>query len=57
MLKIGDKDEKVLYYVSSTVAKAFLGITQVWPSLPYDEEVQWLQSTGPQRIHTGIKCS
>ena len=54
MLKIGDKDAKGLYYGSSTVAKAFLGSTQVWPSLPYDAEVQWLQSTGTQWIDTGI---
>lgn len=54
MLKIGDKDAKGLYYGSSTVAKAFLGSTQVWPSLPYDAEVQWLQSTGTQWIDTEI---
>lgn len=53
MLKIGDKDAKGLYYGSSTVAKAFLGSTQVWPSLPYDAEVQWLESTGTQWIDTG----
>lgn len=57
MLKIGDKDAKGLYYGSSTVVKAFWGSKQVWPSLPYDAEVEWLQSTGTQWIETPIYIS
>lgn len=57
MLKIGDKDAKGLYYGSSAVVKAFWGSEQVWPSLPYDAEVQWLESTGTQWIDTGVTAS
>ena len=39
------------------VLKVMQGNTEVWPDLPYDSEVQYLQSDGTAYIDTGIKVS
>lgn len=54
-MKLGSSDISKVYLGSTEVSKAYLGSTLVHGNLlPYDAEVEWLESTGTQYIDTGI---
>ena len=57
-MKLGSTDISKVYLGSTEVSKAYLGSVQVHggttPVLPYDAEVEYLQSSGTQYIDTGI---
>ena len=60
MLKLGNKSISNLFIGQKAAAKAFLGQKLVWQKatgLPYDAEVEYLESTGTQWIDTGIALS
>lgn len=42
MLNFGNLNVKDLFLGSTKVSSAWLGTQKVWPSLPYDAEVEWL---------------
>jgi hypothetical protein len=49
-----------MYLGSTEIAKAYLGSDLVYkkqPALPYDAEIEYLESTGTQYIDTGISCN
>lgn len=52
MLNLGNLNVKDLFLGSTKVSSAWLGTQKVWPSLPYDAEVEYLESTGTQWIQT-----
>ena len=57
MLKLGNKSISDLFIGQKAAAKAFLGQKLVWQKasgLPYDAEVEYLESTGTQWIDTGV---
>ena len=54
-MKLGSTDISKVYLGSTEVSKAYLGSVQVHgSSLPYDAEVEYLQSSGTQYIITAI---
>ena len=58
MLKLGNKSISNLFIGQKAATKAFLGQKLVWQKttgLPYDAEVEYLESTGTQWIDTGIR--
>lgn len=57
MLKLGGRNIGNAYLGGRTISKAYLGPNLVWTAakpLPYDAEVEYLESTGTQWIDTGI---
>lgn len=60
MLKLGDTNISKLFLGTTPITKAYLGSNLVWSAtqpLPYDAEVEYLQSTGTQWIDLGIAFS
>ena len=60
MLRLGSKNVSKLFLGGRAIANAYLGNKLVWQAsqpLPYDAEVEYLQSTGAQYIDTGLKAS
>lgn len=60
MIKLGISDMAKAYVGSSEVSKMYLGSELVYSNgevLPYDAEVEYLQSDGLVYINTGIKCA
>lgn len=56
MLKLGNNNISKLFLGSQAISKAYLGNDLVWQAvkpLPYDAEVEYLESTGTQWIDTG----
>lgn len=57
MIVFGASDMTKAYVGSTEVSKAYLGDELVWggssPALPYDAEIEYLESTGTQYINTG----
>lgn len=57
MLNLGSQNVSKLYLGGTSISKAYLGESLVWSAtqpLPYDAEVEYLESTGTQYIDTGI---
>ena len=57
MLYLGETGISKLYLGETPIAKAYLGESLVWSAtqpLPYDAEVEYLESTGTQWIDTGV---
>lgn len=60
MLKLGSKNVSKLFLGGRAIANAYLGNRLVWQAsqpLPYDAEVEYLESTGTQYIDTGLPVS
>lgn len=61
MIAFGASDMTKAYVGSTEASKAYLGDELVWggesPALPYDAEIEYLQSSGTQYINTGIKIT
>ena len=57
MSKLGTTNIKSIMLGSTEITKAYLGTNVVYEKsnpLPYDAEVEWIQSTGSEYIDTGI---
>lgn len=54
MLNVGNLSISDLFLGSTKVSSAWLGKRKVWPDLPYDAEVEYLESTSTQWIDTGL---
>lgn len=59
MIKLGSSDMSKAYVGSTEVSKVYLGSELVYQNtppvpLPYDAEVEYLESTGTQYIDTGV---
>ena len=61
MIQLGNTGIGKLYLGSTEIAKAYLGSDLVFdnsggtaPTLPYDAQVEYLQSSGSQYINTGV---
>ena len=57
MLKLGNRNIASMHLGGRAISKAYLGSNLVWSAatpLPYDAEVEYLESTGTQWIDTGI---
>lgn len=58
MIAFGSSDMTKAYVGSTEVSKVYLGNELVWgggsPALPYDAQVEYLQSSGVEGINTGI---
>lgn len=60
MLRLGSKNVSKLFLGGRAIANAYLGDRLVWQAsqpLPYDAEVEYLESTGTQWIDTVIHAS
>jgi len=60
MIKVGTTSIDKVYVGSNEVTKAYIGTNIIYesnPSLPYDAQVEYLQTTGTQYINTGISPS
>lgn len=64
MIAIGNINASKVFLGSEEISKIYLGSTQVWggssptpptPVLPYDSEIEYLQSSGTQYMDLGIK--
>lgn len=61
MIALGNTDASKVYLGSEEISKIYLGSTQIWggssptPVLPYDAEIEYLESDGSAYINTGIK--
>ena len=54
-MKLGGTDISKIYLGSTEVGSAYLGSVQVHgSSLPYDVQIEYLESTGTQYLNTGI---
>lgn len=53
-INLGINAIKELNLGNSKIRKAYLGNTKIYDILPYDAEVEYLQSSGTQYIDTGI---
>jgi len=54
---LGDTEIGKMFLGSTEIGQAYLGSTKVWESkqlLPYDAEIEYLESSGTQYIDTGI---
>ena len=54
MFALGDKKISKLMLGGTAIKKAYLGADLIWSALPYDAEVEYIESTGTQWIDTGI---
>lgn len=62
MIAFGASDMTKAYIGSTEVTKAYLGNTLVYnvqsgPPLPYDSQIEYLESSGTQYIDSGIECT
>lgn len=60
MLKLGGRNVSKLFLGGRAIANAYLGNKLVWQAsqpLPYDAEVEYLESTGTQWIDTGLTAA
>lgn len=57
MIRLGNLTPKAFFLGNRPVRQIWYGQKKVWPDLPYDAEVQWLESTGAQWIETPIYIS
>ena len=55
MIKIGTTDIKGVLLGDTEISKVYLGTDVVYQNLPYDAEIEYLESTGTQWIDTGIR--
>ena len=51
---LGNTEIGQMYLGSTEIAEAYLGSTKVYQKLPYDAQVEYLQSSGTQYIDTGF---
>ena len=61
MIKLGTSDMAKAYVGSTEVSKVYLGSDLVYNKeqevLPYDAEIEYLESTGTQYIDSGVECT